>query len=311
MRAIVAADRFYFVLMYASFAFMVAWLGSHFGGLGFLRSHLPPESFTWNGGRPAQAVLVWYVIALATLVEPSFYEACFSAKNQRTARLGILVSIGFWVLFDFMTTATGLYARALLPSLEEPSRAFPLLAEQVLPTVARGLFFAGMLAVIMSTVDSYLFIAAQTLGRDIAWRWWMGRRRAGVTESSPAAGAAGELTWIRVALCIIIPSAIALGLSGLSAIEIWHHLGSIGTPALVVPMLASFDARSRLSPRAVTISILASAAVAAAWIVGGRGGDSYWLGLEPIFPALAVSIIVWLADTRLGRRRPGARSDPD
>ena len=39
----------------------------------------------------------------------------------------------------------------------------------------QGLFFVGLLATIMSTVDCYAFIAAITLGRDIVTRW----RRAG------------------------------------------------------------------------------------------------------------------------------------
>jgi SSS family solute:Na+ symporter len=295
MRAIVAADKFYFVLMYSSFGFMVVWLATHFGGLEFLRSRLPPESFTWNGGRPVQAILVWYGIALATLIEPSFYEACFSAKDQRTARIGILVSIVFWALFDAMSTTTGMYARALLGGLDEPSRAFPLLALRVLPPFLLGLFFAGMLAVVMSTVDSYLFISAQTLGRDLAWRWW-GRRSA-----SPTADASNR--WVRVALLVTSLGAIGIALSGLGVIELWHHLGSIGTPALLVPMLASFDARWRFTPRGAIAAILLAAAVATLWLVTSRG-ERYWLGLEPILPALATSAIVWCVD-RAWRRRGG------
>lgn len=277
MRAIIAADRFYFVLMYSTFAFMVIWLVTKFGGMEFLRANLPAESFTWNGGRSFQAIAVWYVIALATLVEPSFYEACFSAQSQRTARVGILVSIAFWALFDFMTTTTGLYARALLPDLADPSRAFPLLAEQVLPPILRGVFFIGMLAVVMSTLDSYLFLSAQTLGRDLAWRWHAGQH---------------SNRWVRGALLVTAAGAIALALSGLGVIEIWHHLGSIGTPALVVPMLASFDPRLRPSPRVAIAIMLAGAGVATLWLATATG-EHYWLGLEPIFPALAVSLLLW------------------
>jgi SSS family solute:Na+ symporter len=292
MHGIVAADRFYFVLMYTTFAFLVVWLVTHYGGLDFLRQRVPPECFTWNGGRPAQAVLVWYVIALATLVEPAFYESCFSARDERTARAGILISIGSWAIFDCMTTTTGLYARALLPELDDPSRAFPLLGEAVLPPLARGVFFAGMLAVIMSTLDSYLFISAQTLGRDIAWRWrWKGSQESGEV-----------VRWVRISLGVTSLLAIAIAVSGLGVIELWHHLGSIGTPALLVPVLASFSARTRLSPRAAAPCIALAAGVAAIWLAAASGGR-YWLGLEPIFPALAVSLAVWGADLALRRRR--------
>ena len=280
MRSIVTADRFYFVLMYVGFAVRLGFLVSRFGGLEFLRSKLDPVQFTWNGGRPIQAVLVWYVIALATLVEPTFYEACFSARDQRTARVGILVSIGFWAVFDFMTTATGLYARAILPDLAEPVRAFPLLGEQVLPPLLKGLFFAGMLATVMSTVDSYLFIAAQTLGHDIVWRL-----RAGVA-STPGQG---SNRWTRIALAIVAAGAIAMALSGVGVIEIWHHPGSIGTPALVVRCWRASMRAGRMAPRVAAASIVSCAGLAAVWLVSGRGPAGYWLGLEPIFLALALS----------------------
>jgi SSS family solute:Na+ symporter len=279
MRAIVAADRYYFVLMFASFGLLVAFLVAQHGGLEFLRRSLPPEQFTWNGGRPVQAVLVWYVIALATLVEPAFYEACFSARDPGTARRGILISICFWALFDLLTTTSGLYARALLPDLDDPVRAYPALGARVLPELARGLFFAGMLATVMSTVDSYLFISAQTLGHDLAGAW-----RARVPDA-----VSNHRTRLALVACIAAGSVMAL--AGFSVVELWHHLGSIGTPALLVPMLASFHPRLRPAPRVAVAAMLASAAVALAWLIASRGGErGYWLGLEPIFPALAVSL---------------------
>ena len=286
MRAIVAADRFYFVLMFASFGLIVPYLAAHHGGLEFLRRSLPPDHFTWNGGRPPQAILVWYFIALSTLIEPSFYEACFSARSPRTAQRGLFVCILFWALFDFLTTATGMYARALLPDLADPVQAYPLLAERVLPSVARGLFVVGMLATVMSTVDSYLFISAQTLGHDLLRR---ARRLAEGQEPN-------RLT--RACLLVSGATAILVALTHVSVISIWHDLGSIGTPALVVPLCASFHPRWALRPRAAVTSIALSSAVAAAWLLSNRGGHGYWLGLEPIFPALAVSLAVWA----IGRR---------
>lgn len=297
MRAIVATDRVYLVLMYSGFAIMVGWLGHEVGGIDFLRRALAPELLGWSGGRSAQAVLVWYGIGLATLIEPMFYEACFAARSARTARTGIAIAIVFWAIFDAMTTVTGLYARVLLPDLETPQRAFPLLAQQILPPGLRGFFFVAMLATVLSTVDSTLFISAQTLGHDLAWRW-RNRRR------SPADGGQAA-TWTRWALVPAAAGAIGIALSGLTVLELWHHLGSIGTPALLVPTLSSLEPRWRLSPRFAVASIVASAAVAAAWLVSGGRESGYWLGLEPFFPALAVSLALWAVGW-LRRPRPAA-----
>jgi SSS family solute:Na+ symporter len=292
MRAIVAADRFYIVLMYGGFMLLVGYLLVQTGGIGFLRERLDPVLFSWNGGQAAQAILVWYVIALATLVEPAFYEACFAARDPQTARRGIFISIAFWAFFDCMTTTSGLYARALMPDLPDTTRAFPLLGAQILPPILAGLFFAGMLATVLSTFDSYLFISAQTLGHDLLARW----RHADAVRSN---------MWTRIGLAIAAAGAVGLAMSGLSVIEVWHHLGSIGTPALLVPMLASFDARLRVGPRAAGIGMVTAAATAAVWIATARD-DRYWLGVEPIFPALAVALAVWGVGRAQLRRVPQA-----
>src|SRR5206468_9843264 len=159
-----------FVLMYVGFIVALAFLVARHGGWGFLAHHLPATHFQWNGGNPPGAVLVWYFIALSALVDPGFWQRAYAARDPEVARRGVLWSIVCWALFDFMTTACGLYARALLPHLRDPVFAFPELARVTLPPFALGVFYLGMIATVMSTIDSYGFIAAATIGRDFVWR---------------------------------------------------------------------------------------------------------------------------------------------
>ena len=49
--------------------------------------------------------------------------------------------------------------------------AFPVLGAQELPPGLFGIFLLAMLATVMSTVDSYAFIAAATFGNDIMRRF--------------------------------------------------------------------------------------------------------------------------------------------
>ncbi len=116
-------------------------------------------------------ITVWFFIALWTLVDPAFHQRCYAAKDGKTAKRGILVSILFWFVFDFMTTTAGLYARAALPASSQPMYSYPLLAEVTLPAVAKGMFYIGMLATIMSTLSSLTLISAITIGKDIVGRW--------------------------------------------------------------------------------------------------------------------------------------------
>ena len=136
-----------------------------------MQEALPAGHLQWDGGLGFQAIAVWYFIALATLVEPAFYQRCYAARDEKTAKWGIAAAIVFWICFDFLTTTAGLYARALMPNLDDPVQAFPALAQLVLPSFWQGVFTVGLLATIMSTVDSYAFIGSITLGRDLIGRW--------------------------------------------------------------------------------------------------------------------------------------------
>ena len=140
-RSDVWANVFEFVLMFLGFALIIIFSYFKFGGLSYIQSHVPPLHMTWNGGHTPSYILVWFFIALWTIVDPAFHQRCYAAKDGKTARNGILVSIGYWFVFEFMTTSAGLYARASIPGLSQPMYSYPLLAEIALPAVAKGLFY--------------------------------------------------------------------------------------------------------------------------------------------------------------------------
>ncbi|HZE19670.1 MAG TPA: sodium:solute symporter family protein, partial [Candidatus Angelobacter sp.] len=100
MRSVVNADNVQFVLMYLGFLIALPLLAVRFGGAAFLLSHVPATHFVWHGGNAPQYIFVWYFIALQTLVEPAFYQRAFAAKDEKTAQRGVLIAIGFWMLFD-------------------------------------------------------------------------------------------------------------------------------------------------------------------------------------------------------------------
>ncbi|TMQ70588.1 MAG: sodium:solute symporter family protein [Candidatus Eisenbacteria bacterium] len=288
LRTVVFTDQVQFVLMYAGFVVMLGFLVARHGGLGYLTRSLPPAHFTWNGGNPAAAILVWYVIALSTLVDPGFWQRAYAARDPGVARQGVLISIVCWIVFDFLTTATGLYARAVLPRLAEPVFAFPELARVTLPPVALGLFYLAMIATVMSTVDSYGFIAAETIGRDLIWRLRQGAHEERVPFYTRLGlwGAAGFAT----ALALARPSVIAL----------WHDVGSITTPTLLLPVGTALLRRGRVGSRWTALAMVLAFGVSLAWVLiksfppAGRPAG-YPLDLEPIYAGLLVSLAVYAA----------------
>ena len=147
---------------------------------------------------------------------------------------------------------------------------------RVLPGFLQGVFTVGMLATIMSTVDSYAFIAAVTLGRDIVGRW------RGHTED--------QARWaVQWSLAVTAAVTIVMALVAGSVITLWKVLGSAGTPVLLLP-LALAHTRWRVGGRRVAVAMAAAGLVSAGWLALGHGGP--WLGIEAIFPGLLVSVLV-------------------
>ncbi len=307
LRSVVFTDQVQFVLMYLGFFIMLGFLVARHGTLPFLEQRLPATHFVWNGGNPAGAILVWYFIALSALVDPGFWQRAYAARDPRIARHGVLWSIACWIVFDFLTTATGMYARAVLPALKEPVFAFPALASVTLPPFALGLFYLAMIATVMSTIDSYGFIAAMTLGRDVIGRLTDARRaRTASGGQDPGAGGPAAATleaereargmrYSKWSLWIVGAFAAVLALAERSVIDLWHDLGSITTPALLLPVGAALLGRGRLSSRATAWAMALPFFVSLGWVLARLADrqSHYPLGIEPIYAGLATSLVAY------------------
>ena len=308
LRTVVFTDQVQFVLMYAGFFVMLGFLVHRNGGLGFLGGHLPASHWSWNGGLPAASVLVWYLIALSTLVDPGFWQRAYAARDPAVAKRGVLISILCWIVFDFLTTFTGLYARALLPHLVNPVLAYPELARITLPPVALGLFYLAMIATVMSTIDGYGFIAATTIGRDVIWR---------------LRGEPGEQALTResqLGLWIAATFATVLAIREQSVVDLWHDLGSITTPTLLLPVATALMRRGRLGARTTLAAMVLTFAVSLLWVIERRlqaGGSAnaspgaapastgIW-SIEPIYVGLGSSLAIYAIAWALPSRRNAA-----
>lgn len=286
-RAVVFTDILQFILMFLGFIVMLVYLVVQYGGIGFLIDHVPATHFTWHGGNAPLYIAIWYVIALATLIEPAFYQRVYAAKSVSVARKGIYWSIGFWCFFDFLSTSAGLYAKALLPNLDKPVASYPALALQVLPVGLLGLFVLSLFATVMSTVDSYVFLSATTFGHDIVGR--IRKNYSDVTKQT------------RLGLFLTIIIAVGFALLFRSAVDIWHLFGSIATPALLVPVVTTFIGKRRMPAHIAFLSILICGTLSGIWYLSGQFNPdgSYWLGVEPILPGIVLSLLLYFPFARV------------
>ena len=293
LRAVVRTDLLQASLMMIGFALLAAMAVSTYGGWEFLTTNLPARHLQLTGYLNLPQILVWALIALWTFVDPGFHQRCAAARSTGVARRGILLAVLCWFVFDMMTVTTGLYARAALPGIAAID-AYPALADILLPPVMKGLFFVALLAVAMSTVDSFTFLAAVTIGRDGLYRW--SRDEKSLTR------------YTRYGWLVTVVTATLLAWSMQSVIGLWYTIGSIGLPGLLLPVVWSF---TRFKPRpggSAVITMLGGSGTALVWMVAGLLRDgAYPLGWEPIYPGFIVAVLLFaMPQQRAASRLPEA-----
>ena len=287
-RSDVYTDIFEFFLMFIGFGLIIPFASIRYGGFDFIISKVPPEILSLTGGHSIQYIIAWFLIAIWTLVDPGFYQRCYAAKDEKTAKYGILISVLFWFIFDFMTMTAGLYARAIIPNLENPVMAYPMLAEVLLPKIAKGLFYIGMLATIMSTLNTLTFISAVTIGNDIIWK--IIKQRATPERIN---------LYTRIGLLITLITSILLAIYFPSVVDLWYIIGTITIPGLLIPVITSYYPKLTPTPKnAFLIMISGFTFSFLSFIIGhafkqSHGTLSYPLGLEPMFPGLIVAFLIY------------------
>jgi Na+/proline symporter len=138
----------------------------------------------------------------------------------------------------------------------------------------------------MSTIDSYGFIAAETIGRDLVWRLR--------GESSEA-----RLPfYTKIGLWVSAAFATVLALARPSVIGLWHDIGSVVTPALLLPVGTALLGRGRVAPQRTAAAMVAAfGATLVCFLVKAfpppHRAAAYPLGIEPIFVGLGVSFAIY------------------
>lgn len=252
-RSNVYVDVFQFFVMFTGFILIVIFSGMKYGTIDFLSSSVPENHMNVTGGMSPTFLIVWFLIALWTFADPGFHQRCYAAKSGNTAKWGIIISILFWALFDFLTTTTGLFAKGVLPELENPVLAFPLFAEQVLPSGLKGIFYAALFATILSTQISFLFLSGTTIGRDFVYRLSNDD-----TESNIK-------VYTIIGLIISGMIAILLAYSIPSVIEIWYTIGSLFIPGIILPVISAYYPKLKVFSKIITIEMTVAFLSATIW----------------------------------------------
>ena len=276
MRAVVMTDVFQFIILAVGVPLVLVFGVIHVGGVDALiaaipsdRLEVPGAHYTWLG---VAALFLTFLLG-ETLVPPYVQRLLIGQTTALTAR-GTLYSGLFSIPFFAISGLIGLVALAMDPHLAS-NFAMPHVVVTVLPPVLKGFVIAGMIAVVMSSADSYLNAASIAFINDIVKP--LGARHA------------SDRTYLQMARGVTLAVgllSIVVALTIQSLLDILIFAYTYWAPVIVVPLAATV-----LGFRKGTVAFVAGAA-------GGVVTAFLWnqvLGKPLLIEGFVVGVLVNLA----------------
>jgi SSS family solute:Na+ symporter len=176
---------------------------------------------------------------------------------------------------DSIIILTGFAALRLFPDLVDPDMALIMIGS-LLPAVARGIFFVGLLAVIMSTVNSFLQSGASSLAYDV------------IRHLRPAASDGQLLVLSRLFVIVLGVLSLGLALWFQSIVPALLFTLTMWTAGILIPTLVTLMGK-RLRKDTALCSLLAGTLSSLAWKIAQP------FEVDALFVGLGASLLVVVA----------------
>lgn len=269
------------------------------GGLANIYQTLPPAYFdfgSWGWGR-VLGLTVTIILTFYTSMDS--YTRCFASKNAAAARKGTLFAAGLVGVVAVSTITIGLAAKVLSPDLPEGTSIMNAMMG-LLPEGVKGLILIGLIAAIMSTGSVCLLVASANLTHDAYKRF-----------INPKASPHSLVIFGGVSAVLVGGLAVYLAISRQDIIDVLYIAFTVNSAGLFIPTLAAL-AWKKGGAAAGTWAVGLSLLTVMFWYLGQNiWPDSALFAIDPVWPGLAVSSLVFLACvmfvplTREDRRRIG------
>ena len=281
LSAIIKTDYLQLLLMFSGFLLLIGFSWNNSVSPYSLFKSLPPTHQSPLGGNSLQYVIVWFFIAIWTIIDPNFFQRCTAVKSPEIAKKGLLISICFWFLFDIMTIIAGLYAYIYIVP-KNPLMAYPLLGLEVLPPGFLGYFLVSLFAIIMSTIDSMSFVNAITIGRDIIWRL-----RKKDSNKNP-------VFLIKKGLIAVAILSIVLSILIPSVVKMLYILGSLIIPGLILPfVIALIGDKFRMTKNNAILWLCLPVVSSLLFFIMSALDIGRLPNIEPFYPGMFISILFY------------------
>ncbi len=260
-----------------------------------LQAALPPSYFdpgAWGWSKIAALV---GSIVLSFFVAMDSYSRSFAARDARTARNGALLAVVFILPIALAATWLGMASAVLFPDAASSSGILTTFIVETFPIGLKGLALVGVLAAVMSSADICILTASANYTRDVHQRFLQ-----------PDIGERSMLRLSILASTIFGMMAAFMAWKMQDIIDVLQLGFTINGAALFLPTIAAFYWR-RADSTAAFWSICLSLATVLGWRLAGDVELGAVFDIDPLWPGLLVSAVVFLG---LSGLRGGASSAP-
>lgn len=257
VKAVAATDVLQFAVLIIAIP-MVCNVGiSVLGGLPALFEKIPETHLALpNTLQSTVSYLFLFITFSIPFLDPSQTQRFLMAKNSQQIRSTLRIAAAIEFLFFICIGMIGLIACTLNPG-QEANLAFPMVINDILPFGLRGLAVAGLLAIVMSTADSYLNSAGITLVHDalkpLCGSW--------ISDDKHEL----MLTQFFTFLLGTLATMIALNFDSIMKI-IWFAY-NFWAPIVIVPLYCGLLGKKNLSPRCFIVGSITAVVTFVLWYV--------------------------------------------
>ncbi len=289
------------ILMITAIFISVPFLIHHVGGMDYIVANVTPRSHSILGNMTMVQAMGYFVpTLLLALGNGNMYQRFFSAKNENEAKKSVIGWIIGVILLGIALQSLAVIGSSYFKGLEanEAGKILLLVAHKGVPVAVGCALITAVVAIIISTANSFLLVPATNVVRDIYQRF--------INPDLPDKKMIFFSRVVVVVLGIISFSLISFFPRILDAAYAAYTVYGAGiTPALIAVF---FWKRATVSGG--VLSILGGLSMTVVWEVMNKFLGHLPLGIPTVYPALLCSLVLLFGVSLLTPKPPENKWKP-
>ena len=260
----------------------IPFLIHHVGGMDYITANVTPRKHPVLGNMSTIKAMGYFIpTMLLALGNGNMYQRFYSAKNPKEAKKSVVGWVIGVILLGVALQSLAVIGSSYFKNLStnEAGKIIVLVAHQGVPVVIGCILIAAIVAIIISTANSFLLVPATNVMRDIYQRF-----------INPKISDSRIVLFSRLIVIVLGMMAYALMQFFPRVLDAAYAAYTVYGAGLTPALMATFFWK-RATPNAGVASILAGMVITVVWEIIRKMQGEFLFGLPAIYPALVSSLL--------------------